>query len=144
MYRRILVPIDGSTCSERAARHAVALAKTERSSITFLFVMDTLRNYHEGVMTDVLQTLTEEGKRSLASVQRVAADAGVPADVELTEGDPADAILCRAEDFDLTVMGSHGKGLWKQLTIGSVTQSVLRRATRPLLLVPCANAPSTE
>jgi nucleotide-binding universal stress UspA family protein len=144
MYRRILVPTDGSACSEKAAQHAVALARTTGSSVVFLFVMDTVRNYHEGVMNNVKKALSEEGDRSLGSAQRIAADAGVAAEIELVEGDPADVILGRAENFDLVVMGSHGKGLWKQLTVGSVTQAVLRRITRPLLLVPCADALSTE
>lgn len=143
MYRRILVPTDGSACSEEAAQHAVALARTAGARVMFLFVMDTVRNYREGVMTDVLRTLSEEGERSLTRAQRIAADAELSADVELAQGDPAEVILRRAEDFDLTVMGSHGKGLWKQLTVGSVAQSVVRRATRPLLLVPCANEPPT-
>jgi nucleotide-binding universal stress UspA family protein len=144
MYRRILVPTDGSACSEKAAQHAVALARTTGSNVVFLFVMDTVRNYHEGVMRDVKKALSEEGERSLGSARRISADAGVAAETELAEGDPADVILARAEEFDLVVMGSHGKGLWKQLTVGSVTQAVLRRITRPLLLVPCADAPSTE
>jgi len=142
MYRRILVPTDGSACSEKAAHHAVALARATGSSVVFLFVMDTVRNYHEGVMKDVRKTLSDEGEKSLASAQRIAADAGVPADAELLEGDPTDVILQRTEDFDLIVMGSHGKGLWKQLTVGSVTQAVLRRVTRPLLLVPCEHEAS--
>lgn len=144
MYSRILIPTDGSACSEKAAQHAVALATTAGSSVVFLFVMDTVRNYHEGVMKNVKKTLSEEGERSLGSALQIAAHAGVAAESELAEGDPAELILGRAEDFDLVVMGSHGKGLWKQLTVGSVTQAVLRRIKRPLLLVPCADALPTE
>lgn len=144
MYPRILAPTDGSACSERAVQQAVGLASAGGSFIVFLFVMDTLRNYHEGLMTDVRRTLSEEGRAILARAQQIAANARVTADTELIEGDPADMISGRAEDFDLIVMGSHGKGLWKQLTVGSVSQAVVRRTTRPVLLVPCAEAASIE
>jgi nucleotide-binding universal stress UspA family protein len=95
-------------------------------------------------MDDVRKALSAEGEKSLANVRRIAADAGVSADVELLEGDPADVILRRTSDFDLVVMGSHGKGLWKRLTVGSVTQAVLRRVAHPVLLVPCQHEPSAD
>jgi nucleotide-binding universal stress UspA family protein len=140
MYRRILVPTDGSACSDKATLHALALANAVGSSVVFLYVMDTLRNYHEGVMTDVLRALSEEGERSLARALRMAAGACVEAKGEVAEGDPADVIRHRAEEFDLVVMGSHGKGLWKRLTVGSVTQAVLHRIARPLLVIPGGGA----
>jgi nucleotide-binding universal stress UspA family protein len=59
----------------------------------------------------------------------------VRADAELIEGGPVEVIVKRAPDFDLVVMGSHGKGLWKRLAVGSVSQAVLHRITRPLLVV---------
>jgi nucleotide-binding universal stress UspA family protein len=142
MYRWILVPTDGGTCGEKAAHHAVALASMASSNVVFLFVIESLRNYHEGVMNDVRKRLSDEGEKSLASVRRIAADARVHADVELLEGDPADVIVRRTSDFELVVMGSHGKGLWKRLTVGSVTQAVLRRVERAVLLLPCQHEPS--
>jgi nucleotide-binding universal stress UspA family protein len=140
MYQRILVPTDGSACGDKATLHALALANAVGSSVVFLYVMDTLRNYHEGVMADVLKTLSEQGEQSLARALRMASAAGVEAKGELAEGDPVDVIRARAEEFDLVVMCSHGKGLWKRLTVGSVTQAVLHRIARPLLVVPAEGA----
>jgi nucleotide-binding universal stress UspA family protein len=144
MYRRILVPTDGSACSAGAVEHAVELAKVGGSRVTFLYVMDTARNYHEALMSEVRRELSDEGERALRHAQGRAADAGVDAHIELVEGDPADVISDYSEDFDLIVMGSHGKGLWRRLTVGSVSQVVLRRLTRPVLLVPCADAKSAR
>lgn len=136
MYRRILIPTDGSACSERAVEHGIGLAQATRSSITFLFVEDTLRNYHEGVMVEVEQTLAHQGRVVLAGAEKIASSAGVAADWELAIGTPAEEILVRAVEFDLVVMGSHGKGFWKRMTLGSVTEAVLHRMARPLLIVP--------
>jgi nucleotide-binding universal stress UspA family protein len=137
MYRRILVPTDGSVCSDRAVDHAVAIARAMGATVAFLFVMDTLRTYQEGVVTvaQALETLGAQGKASLDRAQQAATKAGVPAGAELVEGGPVEVIVQRAPDFDLVVMGSHGKGLWKRLALGSVTQAVLHRITRPLLVV---------
>jgi nucleotide-binding universal stress UspA family protein len=138
MYRRILVAVDGSACGERAVEHAVRLAATTGSTVVFLFVMDTLREFNEGVMPEVRRELQAQGTAVLDRAQKVAADAGVDAACELLEGSPADVIVEKAKNFDLVVMGSHGKGLWKRLTVGSVTQSVLHRTPAPLLVVPAA------
>lgn len=136
MYRRILLCTDGSACSERAVEHGIRLALATRSRITFLFVMDSLRNYHEGVMAEVEPALAHQGRVILVTAEKAAAEAGVTADWELAEGNPADEILARAKDFDLVLMGSHGKGLWKRLTLGSVTEAVLHGIGVPLLIVP--------
>ena len=139
VYGTVLVPTDGSVCSKKAEEHAVALAKVHGSTVVFLFVMDTVDNYVEGMMAAVRRDLEAAGNRTLASARRVAALAEVHAEAELLDGSPAEVILRRATDFDLLVMGSHGKGLWRRLTVGSVTQAVLHRITRPVLLVPCSD-----
>jgi nucleotide-binding universal stress UspA family protein len=59
----------------------------------------------------------------------------VQAEAELVTGSPADEIVRRSADSDLLVMGSEGKGLLRRLTVGSVTESVLRRTMCPLLVV---------
>jgi nucleotide-binding universal stress UspA family protein len=62
---------------------------------------------------------------------------GIRSTGELVEDTAADAIVGRSADFDLVVMSSHGKGILKRLTVGSVTQAVLHRITRPVLVVRC-------
>jgi nucleotide-binding universal stress UspA family protein len=137
MYRRILVPTDGSPCSDLAVSHGVAIARAMGSSVVFVFVMDTLSGYREGVVTvaQARATLTAEGQAIIDRAVTTATEAGVRADGELLEGTPAEEITKRSVEFDLVVMGSHGKGLLKRLTVGSVTMSVLHGVTRPLLLV---------
>jgi nucleotide-binding universal stress UspA family protein len=143
MYARILVPTDGSVCSDLAIAHAVAIAKAMGATVVFLFVMDTLTARQEGVvnMAEALEALTAEGRVHLDRAEQIAADAGVHAAGQLVEGSPAEVIVRRSADFHLVVMGSHGKGILKRLTAGSVTQAVLHRVTCPLLIVRCAREP---
>jgi nucleotide-binding universal stress UspA family protein len=56
---------------------------------------------------------------------------------QLATGDPADTILEVAEDgrFDLIVMGTHGRTGIKRMILGSVAETVTRRATCPVLTI---------
>jgi nucleotide-binding universal stress UspA family protein len=142
MYPRILVPIDGSACSDKAAKEAVALAQALRATVVFLFAMDTLNTRKEGIvnLSEALEALTAQGQSLLDATRRTAASAGVRAVGELVEGRPVEAIVQRSNDFDLVVMGSHGKGILKRLALGSVTQDVMQRLKCPMLIVRCDSA----
>ena len=50
MYNRILIPTDGSACSDAAIAHGLAVAKAMGSGLVFLFVMDTLSTWREGLV----------------------------------------------------------------------------------------------
>ncbi len=65
-------------------------------------------------------------------------DEGVQVAALLLPGDPVGKIVEEAEklDVDLIVMGSHGHGAIYELLVGSVTEGVLRKARRPVLVVP--------
>lgn len=138
MYARILVPTDGSTCSDEAVTHGVSIARSMGAEIVFLFVMDTLRTWREGVvnMEEALQLLTAQGRTITDRAKAKAAEARVFAEAELLEGEPAEVIVRRSTDFHLVILGSHGKRLMQRLTLGSVTESVLHKIARPLLVVP--------
>lgn len=139
MYVRILVPTDGSACSDEAITHGVAIAKAMGSAVVFLFVMDTLSTRREGVvnMAEALKALKAQGQAIVDHAEATATKGGVSATGELVEGSPAEVIVRCSTAFDLVVMGSHGKGILKRLTVGSVTQAVMHRIARPLLVVRC-------
>jgi nucleotide-binding universal stress UspA family protein len=139
MYARILIPIDGTACSDNAVAHGLALAKATGSYVEFLFAMDTLSARQEGVvnMAEARLALLERGRMVLARAERTATCAGIRSTGELVEDAAADAIVDRSANFDLVVMSSHGKGILKRLTVGSVTQAVLHRVMRPVLVVRC-------
>lgn len=139
MYRRILIPTDGSPCSDEAIAHGIEIAQAMESTIVFLHVMDTFSARHEGIvnMAEARQALTVLGHTVLDRAQDIAIAAGVRSSGELAEGTPADVIVRRSTDFDLVVMSSHGKGILKRLTVGSATQAVLHGIMRPLLIIRC-------
>ena len=60
------------------------------------------------------------------------------ASIDVVEGFPADAILKRADalECDVIVMGTHGKGFISHAFLGSIAEKVLRRSTRPVMIIP--------
>lgn len=144
--RRILCAIDLSDASAHAAAQAVALAAWNGAAVTALHVAEPLFAPFPGLPA-VDQRVTHEEQRLLRD--RVAAyfrgTAGVPVDVVVDVGQPAQLILHRAEQLlaDVIVMATHGaKGL-ERLALGSVTEKVLRKAACAVLTVPpVAPAPS--
>lgn len=154
MYRRILVPVDGSTISLLGLEHALALAKDQRAQLRILHVVD------ERVLTtmmvepvavpldDVLASMREEGRRILEKAQARAQKAGVRADaVQIaSRGRPvSDVILAEARRMraDVIVMGTHGRRGLNRLLLGSDAERVLRDSPVPVLLTRRADRKRT-
>ncbi len=147
-FRRILVPVDGSPCSDRAVQEAVALAHVFGSSLTFLSVVDNplrgLYGYSEGIgyYGDVFEALERSANEALDRSAAVARNAGLGAEVRLVrDRPPIEAILEAEEGHDLTVLGTHGRHGVDRVFLGSVTEGVLRRSRRPHLVVRCTETP---
>ncbi len=143
-FRRILVPVDGSPCSDRAAQEAIKLGRVFGSTLTFLSVVDNplrgLYGYSEGIgyYGDVFDALERAAGATLERDVAAARDAGLDAETRLVrERPPVEAILEAEPDFDLTVLGTHGRHGVDRVFLGSVTEGVLRRSRKPHLVVRC-------
>lgn len=148
MYRRILLPTDGSHCSERAARQGLELARQLGAQVCFLHaVEDPLQGYvAEGVayIPQVGEELERAGRELLERWLERAETAGVPATVRLVHGSPSDALHEAEKDHDLVVMGTHGRRGLARWMFGSVAETALRRAEIPYLLVRGDDEPDGE
>ena len=129
----ILIPIDGSAGSKRAAKVGLSIAKTHSVKIILLHVISTTGNKRKKWM--------DEGATKLLSLCKDAmVKAGIDTDNITTiieEGDPAEQIVDTAElrGMDRIVIGTQGKTGLKKLT-GSVTEKVLRHSRVLVLVVP--------
>jgi nucleotide-binding universal stress UspA family protein len=123
MFDRLLIAVDGSDCSRRAAKYGIELAARYDASV--------------GVVA-VYGGSDANGETLLDEVAEMAADVGVDADTDLLSGKPARAIADRAadDDADLVVMGRRGRSGVKERLLGSITERVLRRVGPPVLTVP--------
>ena len=139
MYKKILVPTDGSEFAKKAQRHALFLSKVSGAEIIAVSV--TENNFINGLPLDdeiyqLNQVLKERSEENLKEFDELNED-----DLKIThvirEGSPARVILEVAveEDVDLIVMGSSGKSGFDRFIMGSVADKVVNSAKCAVLVV---------
>lgn len=145
MYKSILVPTDGSSCSEAAAKQALGLAKLVDGEVTFLYAIDPVppalaaEAYGYAVYAEqLIADLRKAAEQALSKAAALAEAEGVRYQTRLEQNArPVDAIVAAMNAFDLVVMGSHGRTGVRRLILGSVTEGVMRQSAKPLLVVRC-------
>ena len=137
---RIIVPVDGSEESKKAAKKALYIAKHINSDVVALYVMDTpllaRYTYGEDILTpDIHALLKKEGNLVLAEVERMGKRAGVRVIRKMVEGIPDEEIIKIARKKDLIVMGSKGKTALDRILVGSVSEKVIHHAPCAVMIV---------
>jgi len=139
--KNILCPLDLSPASARALQYAIPFARVSSAKLWVLEVVDfSLPPLPPGAY--IAPTLTAEARAAcLERLQRMIEPAraqGVDAEARLAEGRIVDGILAEAQAIaaDLLVIGTHGRGGFEHLVLGSVTEKILRKAVCPVLAVP--------
>ena len=144
MYKRILVPIDGSPTAAAGLREAIRLASGNKgTAIRLLHVMNPLpvMSGMEAVITDqLLDSLEAFGRKILKNAVAQAARAGIRAQTVFQKrfsGGAADAIVSEARKWkaDVIIMGTHGRRGLTRVVMGSDAESVVRTSPVPVLLV---------
>jgi nucleotide-binding universal stress UspA family protein len=140
---RILCPIDFSDFSRRALDYSIVLARWYRASIAALHVhqppvphvapLAPLAPVEPVALPPIDLDLV---RRQIAAFVPQDCQTEVSIETLAAEGDPAREILAAAESADLIVMGTHGRSGFERLVLGSVTETVLRKATCSLLTIP--------
>jgi nucleotide-binding universal stress UspA family protein len=128
--RRILVPVDLSSCSRAALGFARSLGASLGASLDVLFV----EHPNEGGGGSANEAAaTEELRRFVTS----AGGAPVAVSERVVTGDARERIVAIAEKegFDLIVLGTHGRTGRAHSLAGSVAESVVRTASRPVVTV---------
>ena len=138
MFKHILVPIDLSDRNERTLRIAVGLARTKRSRVTLLHVVQRVPHLSTRELRNFYKTLKQRSQRTLARAAKRFVDADVAVRAVVVLGTPAREIIraATARKVALIVMGSHrvmpgrpGRGL------GTTSYKVGIACPCPILLV---------
>jgi nucleotide-binding universal stress UspA family protein len=147
--KRILCPVDFSEFSVRALERAVPLANWFDAEVTALHVVPTLPAPGPGLpyFPAPLETTREQGEQAeskLCDLVTPFLAERVAIETRVRGGEPWREILAEAEDLpaDLVVMGTHGRGGFEHLLLGSVTEKLLRRVSCPVLVVGNVPAPA--
>jgi len=146
MFKRLLVPVDGSEVSERAMSQAVALASQLGASITGFVVeaqpalpsMGThLASYQREVKDHEAKT-EAHARQVLARFEQVAGASGVAFEGQYERNDDVAGAIAGAakrHGCDMIVMATHGRGAFGELLFGSQTKRVLSLTKTPLLVL---------
>ncbi len=142
MYKKILLPTDGSKFSENAEKHALFLAEKTGAEIIAVSVIENSFSIglpSEDTIHEINQLLKEETKANLNKVTALKdeMDSNIKITSVIREGSPAAVILDVAEEenVDLIVIGSSGKSGFDRFLMGSVATKVVKSASCSVLVV---------
>jgi nucleotide-binding universal stress UspA family protein len=148
MYRKVLVPLDGSSFAEHALPLAVALARRSRAGIHLVTVTTPITAaYLEGVFVGSADLEAEAAAQRQGYLEAIMARLRERIDVPLTgevmHGEVSSTLcdLAGTGEYDLVVMATHGRSPFGRFWLGSVADEMMRHATLPLLLVRPGEAP---
>ncbi|MGQ9461370.1 MAG: universal stress protein [Candidatus Bathyarchaeaceae archaeon] len=138
MFKKILVPLDGSEHSTKALKMAIQIALKFDGKITLIHVYSigglaiSPQPVHEFV-----QAIRKIGASILADGEKRVKAEGVQVETLLKEGHAVEEIIktCKEGKFDLVVMGARGLSRIKEMLLGSVSDGVTRHAHCPVLVV---------
>ena len=129
--KRIVVPLDGSHRSCSILPHVAALAKATGARVLFTTVVEP--NAREVMPVELVA-------KNLFREQKQLHKQGIPTEMNIRYGDPAEEILAygMVQDADLVALSTHGRTGLERARFGSVSESILRKGGLPLLILRTA------
>ncbi len=148
MFRRILVPLDGSSLAEHALPLAARLAKVSGGTITLLHISSITMEYGPALAQpfmyaeSMLEDEIAQGHLYLDDIARSPVLKDITVHREAISGEVAQGILdfAQSDAADLIVICSHGRTGFKRWAVGSIAQKVARYSTKPVLIVNSGHA----
>ena len=146
MYKRILVPIDGSQTAAKALQSALLMAKESGGAVRIIHLIDA-NAYMGGAGgfvsfpgDDLPSSMRGSGQKMLQDAANLAQTMGVPAETQLFDnfdGRLADVVCDAAKTWnaDLVVVGTHGRTGIGRVLLGSGAEQILRQAPVPVLVI---------
>lgn len=143
MFKRILLPTDGSDASEDAITECMQLAKETGAQVIGFHSIPEFHifTYQTEMLEDTREQYRKDSEahahKLLAAIEAMARDAGVACQTFYTSSDhPYEAIINAAKehDCDLIAMASHGRKGVRGVLVGSETQKVLTHSQIPVLV----------
>lgn len=145
MFKKILIPTDGSKVARKAIRAGIALAKKLKASVVGYHAAEPVElvfnaegaSVRPMAIQQFRARIAEQGEQYLAEIAQACKAAGVACEtVMTTPARPYQGIVdaARKKKCDMILMSSHGRGELATLVLGSVTQKVLAHSKIPVLV----------
>jgi nucleotide-binding universal stress UspA family protein len=138
MYNKILVAVDGSNNSLRAATHAANIAQfSSEVKVDILYILD-----YDRTRTDIIQNVGRDDlhidrMKRLAPIETVFEERNIPCELIIKHGDAGPTIVkfANTEGYDLVIVGSRGLNSFQEMVLGSVSHKVAKRVNAPVMIV---------
>jgi nucleotide-binding universal stress UspA family protein len=142
MFKKILFPTDFSDVSKKALGYIRQLKQAGLKEVIVLHVIDEREIdaifQHSGVrFEDMVRSIRADAKKEMEAVERDLEGNGFIVKVKIERGIPFQIILRVEDEEDVSaiVIGSHGKSNIKEMLLGSVSEAVIRKSEKPVLVV---------
>lgn len=139
-FKKILIAVDGSSLSLRAAELGNSLSQKLNADIALVHVINSTPVIGAGEVDmssqQIMEELGKEGKELMNKTVEHLGNGKIPE--FFANGKPHEEILKTAKEWgaDIIVIGTHGRSGIKRLLMGSVAENVLRHSKCPVLIVP--------
>jgi nucleotide-binding universal stress UspA family protein len=126
MFKKILVPVDGSPFMPSLVEYSIEFARKLGSELKFLYVLDMPETASEPDILKQKQANTHVIEECKSKAQR----AGIKSEEEIAVGRPGETIIrvAESEKFDLIIAGSRGYSHLRHILMGSVADQVVNHA----------------
>jgi nucleotide-binding universal stress UspA family protein len=142
MFERILYPTDFSDVSKKALGYIKQLKDGGAKEVTVLHVLDergveTAARYTPGKGAEIEKAMREDAEREIKSIEKDLKEYGFKVDARIVVGIPLREILDieERENISVIILGSHGKSNLEEMFLGSVSEKVIRKCRRPILII---------
>jgi len=148
MYKKIMVPLDGSKLAESVLPHVEAIAKgTKAEEVILVSVTERVLGYRpvtdysqpteEKLVPEAVGKMQRQAQRYLNRVAKGLEAKGIKTETLVLLGNPAEEITINAKHYgaDLIIMASHGRSGISRWTHGSVADKVFKASSVPVLMV---------
>ena len=140
-FSRIIVPVDGSNVSKKAAKKAFFIGKATGIEVEIVHVIEIpyvpsiLEDANQIPYQNVYELLKQQAEKILNDISQLASKDGVSISQKILEGHPAEEIIKEAKTNDLIIIGNKGMTAIERIFLGSVTENVIHHATCPVMIV---------
>ena len=136
-FKRILVGVDGSDNSLRAAQKAAELASVFKAEVVLLHVIQPAESAYFNGMPTSEGAERAKGEERLYRAKEVCEEEGLHPELKVRLGNPAEIILDLSDEgFDLVVVGNRGISALVRFLMGSVSSRVVSYSKIPVMVVP--------
>lgn len=137
LYMNILVPLDGSTYSQKALLQACDIAKNYRSNLILVYVVDKPRSINLLDRKEYLGILRKFGEKVLIKGRETAKNEGLDVTTIMKEGNITNEIvkLAKIKNCNMIIVGSKGLGATARFFLGSISTKLANNSPCSVLIV---------